>query len=192
MPQGPAKGANLILVLLDRLLATDAERKPLEPATNRLLVLVVPGKDSASGAGGPVVVGGISADPRGAPGAYRNYVAGKVELARSSRDGSADEEWEVESPQGDRLTLALSYAQGTPALLVFDQATYSGADPSFHRIYRGDWGVEAVQSSVTGIDRTTRLELTASGPVLGRLLDGTQELVNVSVVPWYRRDTWLP
>ena len=45
VPQGPAKGANLILVLIDRVLATDAERKPLEPATNRLLVLVVPGKD---------------------------------------------------------------------------------------------------------------------------------------------------
>lgn len=192
VPQGPAKGANLILVLLDRLLATDAERKPVEPATNRLLVLVVPGKDTLSGAGGPVVVGGISADPRGAPGAYRTYVAGKVGLARFSRDGSADEEWEVESPQGDRLTLALSYAQGTPALLVFDQATYSGADPSFHRIYRGDWGVDPIQSSVTGIDRTTRLELTADGPLLGRLLDGAQELVNVSVVPWYRRDTWLP
>ena len=139
-----------------------------------------------------MVVGGISADARGAPSAYRNYVAGKVELARSSRNGSADEEWEAESPDGDRLTLNLSYRKGIPALLTFDQAIYSGVDPSFHRIYRGDWGVDAIQSSVTGVDRTTRLELTASGPLFGRLLDGAQELVNVSVVPWYRRDTWLP
>ena len=95
-------------------------------------------------------------------------------------------------PDGDRLTLSLSYRQGILALLTFDQATYSGVDPSFHRIYRGDWGVDAVQSSVTGVDRTTRLELTASGPLFGRLLDGAQELVSVSVVPWYRRDTWLP
>ena len=80
MPQGPANGANLVLVLIDRLLATDADRKPLEPATNRLLVLFLPGKDTASDATGPVVIGGISADAEGAPGAYRNYVAGKVEL----------------------------------------------------------------------------------------------------------------
>ena len=53
-----------------------------------------------------MVIGGISADARGAPGAYRNYVAGKVELTRSSRDGWMDEEWEAESPNGDRLTLA--------------------------------------------------------------------------------------
>ena len=53
-----------------------------------------------------------------------------------------------------------------PALLTFDQKIYSGADPSFYRIYRGDWGVDAVQSSVSGVDRATRLELTASGPLL--------------------------
>ena len=96
VPQGPAKGANLILVLIDRLLATDAQRKPLEPATNRLLVAVLSARDTASDAAGPVVVGGISAEPKGAPGAYRTYVAGKVELSRSARDGEVDEDWEAE------------------------------------------------------------------------------------------------
>ncbi|MFL5336774.1 MAG: hypothetical protein ACJ8H8_27265 [Geminicoccaceae bacterium] len=192
VPQGPAKGANLILVLIDRLLATDAERKPLEPATNRMLVIVLPGRDTASDAAGPVVIGGISAEARGAPGAYRTYVAGKIELARSARDGSVDEDWQAESPDGDRLTLALSYTQGVPTLLTFDQKTYSGADPSFYRIYRGDWGVDVARSSVTGVDRVTRLELTGRGPLLGKLLDGSQELVNVSAVPWYRRDAFLP
>ena len=190
--QGPAKGANLILVLIDRLLATDAQRKPLEPATNRLLVAVLSARDTASDAAGPVVVGGISAEPKGAPGAYRSYVAGKVELSRSARDGEVDEDWEAESRDGDRLTLGLSYRQGVPALLSFDQKTYSGADPSFFRIYRGDWGVDAIRSSVAGIDRVTRLELAASGPLLGRLLDGSQELIDVSAVPWYRRDSFLP
>ena len=49
-----------------------------------------------------------------------------------------------------------------------------------------------MRSSVSGVDRVSRLELTASGPLLGPLLDGTQELVNVSAVPWYRRETYLP
>ena len=84
---------------------------------------------------------------------------------------------------------ALRYHQFS---LSFDQKTYSGADPSFFRIYRGDWGVDAVRSSVAGIDRVTRLELAASGPLLGRLLDGSQELIDVSAVPWYRRDSFLP
>ena len=190
--QGPAKGANLILVLIDRLLATDAERQPLAPATNRLLVAVLPGRDSGSDAAGPVVVGGISAAAEGAPGAYRTYAAGKVELSRSARDGEVDEDWEAEAPDGNRLTLGLSYRQGVPALLGFDQKTYSGADPGFYRIYRGDWGVDAIRSGPAGVDRVTRLELTAAGPLLGRLLDGAQQLIDVSAVPWYRRDTFLP
>ena len=192
VPQGPAKGANLILVLIDRLLATDGVRKPIEPATNRLVVVVLPGKDQASNAGGPVVIGGISADPKGAPGAYRNYVPGKVNLTRTERDRTVDEDWEAKASGGDRLTLGLSYIQGIPALLTFDQKTYSGVDPTFYRIYRGDWGVDPVQSSVTGVDRATRLELTAGGPLLGKLLDGSQELISVSAVAWYRRNTFLP
>ena len=191
VPQGPAKGANLILVLIDRLLATDAANRPVDPAANRLLVVVVPGTDG-SGAAGPVVVGGISAARAGAPGAYGTYRAGKVELTRTSRDGTVDEDWEAEDGQGNRMTLGLSYVQGIPALLTFDQTTYSGADPGLRRIYRGDWGVDPVQSSVTGVDRATRLELSADGPLLGRLLDGAQELVNVAAVPWYRRETYLP
>ena len=191
VPQGPAKGASLILVLIERLLATDAANRAIEPATNRLFVVVVPGRDAA-GTVGPVVVGGISAEPAGAPGAYRTYAAGKVEFARHSRDGVVDEDWEAESPAGDRLALGLSYVQGPPAFLAFDQRTYSGLDPAFFRIYRGDWGVDPVRSSVTGVDRVSRLELTASGPLLGRMLDGAQELVNVSAVPWYRRETFLP
>ena len=192
VPQGPAEGANLILVLIDRLLATDAGRKPLAPATNRLLVAVVPGRDAGSDAAGPVVVGGISAAAEGAPGAYRTYAAGKVELTRSARGGEIDEDWEAETPDGDRLTLGLSYRQGVPTLLGFDQRTYSGADPGFYRIYRGDWGVDAIRSGPAGVDRVTRLELTAAGPLLGRLLDGAQQLIDVSAVPWYRRDTFLP
>lgn len=191
VPQGPAKGANLILVLIDRLLATDPDNKPLDPAANRLLVVVVPGQDG-QGAAGPVVVAGISAARSGAPGAYGVYAPGKVETSRSSRDGTVDEDWEAEDAQGNRLTLGLSYAQGLPAYQAFDQRTYSGANPSFFRIYRGDWGVDPVRSGVTGVDRTTRLELGASGPTLGALLDGSQELINVSVVPWYRRQTFLP
>ena len=191
VPQGPARGANLIVVLIDRLLATDAANRPLVPAVNRLLVVVLPGKDG-SGAAGPVVVGGISAARAGAPGPYGTYGTGKVELSRSSRDGTVDEDWEAEDGDGNRLTLGLSYVKGVPAFLAFDQTTYSGADPALRRIYRGDWGVDAVQSSVTGVDRATRLELNADGPLLGRLLDGSQELINVAAVPWYRRETYLP
>ena len=193
VPQGPAKGANLILVLIDRLLATDAQRKPLEPATNRLLVAVLSARDTASDGGGAGGggrhLGRAQGCPRRLPELRRRQ--GRAEPQRARRRGRRGLGG-AKSRDGDRLTLGLSYRQGVPALLSFDQKTYSGADPSFFRIYRGDWGVDAVRSSVAGIDRVTRLELAASGPLLGRLLDGSQELIDVSAVPWYRRDSFLP
>ena len=85
---GPAKGANLILVLIDRA-ARDRRRPQAAGAGDQSSARRGAARQGhASDAGGPVVIGGISADARGAPGAYRNYVAGKVELTRSSRDGS--------------------------------------------------------------------------------------------------------
>jgi hypothetical protein len=191
-PQDPTQGANLLAVLIDRFLAANPDGEPLDPATNCLLVLVVPGKDPASGAAGPVVVGGFSAEAKGAPGPYRNYQPATVTVDRASTAGEARETWSVSSGSGDKLTLELAFEPGTPSLVRFDQRTYSGTDPGFHRIYRGDQGVDLIRSTVTGVDRASRLVLTASGPTLGKLLDGSEELVAASSFVWYRRNTFLP
>jgi hypothetical protein len=192
-PQGPSTGTNLTLVLVDRYLATDPEGKPLDPATNRLAVLVVPGKNEATGAAGPVIVAGFSADPKGAPGPYKTYVPATVTADRVIKIGETDEveeAWRIEGSGGDRLDLRMAYTRGLPAFTKFDQKVYSGADPSFYRLYRGDQGTDVVRSTVTDVDRASQLELDAAGPQLG-VLDGV-EVVSALSLPWYRRTTSLP
>jgi hypothetical protein len=192
--QGAAKGANLNLVLIDRYLGTDPEGKPLEPAVNRLAALVVPGKNEATGAAGNVVVGGFSADPKGAPGPYRAFVSATVTVDRVIKAGQPDvveEAWRIETSGGDRLDLRMVYTRGVPAFTEFEQKVYSGADPSFYRIYRGDQGTDVIRSAA-GVDRASQFELEAAGPQLGKLLDGSHEVVSASSLIWYRRATSLP
>src|SRR5262245_46629675 len=55
---GPAKDANLVLVWIDRKLALTPDGKPLQSGTNRLLVLLVPARNSQTGEAANMVVGG--------------------------------------------------------------------------------------------------------------------------------------
>lgn len=155
--QGPSAGANLLLFLIDLQLATDATGKPLDPAVNQFAVLVVPGKETATGNAGAVVVGGFSNDPQYVPGPYRVVKPASVAVERTRTGKSAAETWRIEAPDGDRLALALIYERGTPSLVKFESKLYSGADPALYRIYRGDQGVDLVRSTATGMDRASGL-----------------------------------
>jgi hypothetical protein len=162
---------------------------------NRLAVLVVPGKNETTGAAGPVIVGGFSADPKGAPGAYRVFGPATVTVDRVIKAGQPDvvqEAWRIETSGGDRFDLRMAYKRDVPVFTKFEQKVYSGADPSFYRIYRGDQGADVIRSTATGVDRASQFELEAAGPQLGKLLDGSHEVVSASSLIWYRRTTSLP
>jgi hypothetical protein len=47
-------------------------------------------------------------------------------------------------------------------------------------------------STVTGIDRVQRYQFEAKLPEFARLFDGSEELVNITVIPWYVRQVFLP
>ncbi len=92
----------------------------------------------------------------------------------------------------DRFEVALAYARNAPAFATFDQKVYSGSDPSFYRIYRGDQGAIVVMSGPLAIGSADDVTIAAEGYVLGALFDEDAELVAVLHLPWYRRDTFLP
>ena len=52
VPSGPSKGANAVLVFVDQQLVLDADGKPAGSGINRLLALVVPGKQCWDGRNG--------------------------------------------------------------------------------------------------------------------------------------------
>jgi hypothetical protein len=62
---------------------------------------------------------------------------------------------------------------------------FSGADPSFYRIYRGDQGAVVVMSAPLAIGSADDTTIEADGDMLGALFDEDAELVAVLHLPWY-------
>lgn len=186
---GPARGANLNLVLVDSVSAQDAEGKPVTP--NRGIALVIPAKKTGSDAAGPMVVGGLFA-PHYAPGAYGVFLPAKVSIERkvhSDPEGKAtvDETWDLRGEDGHSIHIRVAYVRGTPARSKTEAKVYSGTKPDYFRIYRVEQGSDVARSTETGVDRVSAFSLKASGPKLSPLHDGSAQLVAVTAIPWYSR-----
>jgi hypothetical protein len=197
VPAGPAKDANLAVIFIDQVLAQDPDGKPIGPGANRLMVLAAIGKNAETGESAPVMIGGFSADPANVPGAYKVYTKGMVTRERQLKDtaslpGSANEAWEVRGQPTGLLVFALQYQTAIPTRAKLEQKVYSGAEPGFFRIYRIDQGSDVVKSTVTGIDRVQRYQFEAKLPEFAKLFDGSEKLVNITVIPWYVRQVFLP
>lgn len=195
VPGGPAEGANVLMVMIDRISAVGPDQQPLDPGENRLAVLVVFGQDAAAGEGGPVVVAGWSDAAGAVPGAYGNNSDADVTFERRMVAGETtdvEEQWSVSGEGGARFDVEIAYARNAPTFSTFDQKVYSGTDPSFYRLYRGDQGGIVAMSGPLSIGAAEDVTLKAEGNMLGALVGEDAELVAVFHLPWYRRDTFLP
>jgi hypothetical protein len=117
LPAGPAKGANLFVVLVDGIAAADAEGKSAAPFRGG--VLVVMAKKKGSDAAAFMVVYGIVV-PEIAPGSYGVYVPGKAAIERKLNFGSgdqstADEKWSFKAEDGSAIEAMVRYARGATA-----------------------------------------------------------------------------
>jgi hypothetical protein len=196
---GPAQGANLVLILLDQIMALDAQAKPVAGGTNQLAVLGVPARNAATGAAGTVIFDGFAAKAAGAPGAYGVYEPAEMRLERSIQAGPGEarrgeERWTVvtQGGGGNRLEIRLRYVATTPTRLTSEARVYSARNPDFYRIYRVEQGNDVVRSGPAGVDRVEEFALAASGPRLGALFDGTERLIAILSVPSYVRQIFLP
>ncbi len=192
--EGPDKGANLALYLIDFQLGQDPTGKPL---TGRpVLALVVPARKTGSDVTAGVIPGGYIAQA-GVPGPYSNFVAGKVTVERKSHtdnDGKAviDEKWEIKGDDGASLEFQIQFVRGVPVREKTETKYYSSAKPEFYRIYRVEQGTDVVRSTATGTDRATHLSFNVSGGKLAPLFDGTEQLISVTSLPLFSRAIYLP
>ena len=190
---GPARGANLNVVLVNSVSAQDAEGKPVKP--NRGIALVIPAKKTSSDAAGPMVVTGLFA-PHYAPGAYGVFLPANVNTERklhTDPEGkvSVEETWDVQSTDGHSIHIRVAYLHGTPARGKVESKVYSGAKPDFFRIYRVEQATDVARSTETGVDRVSSYSLKASGPKLSVLNDGSAQLVAITAIPWYSRSVYV-
>jgi hypothetical protein len=196
---GPAQGANLLVILIDQMMAQDAQARPIAGGTNQFAVLGVPVRSAATGAGGLMVFDGFAAKAEGAPGAYGVYEPAEMRLERSVQAGPADarrgeERWSVESRAGggNRLEMRLRYTAATPNRVASETRVYAARNPDFHRIYRVEQGNDFLRSGPAGTGRVDEFTFTASGTRLAPLFDGQERLVAILSVPSYMRQIFLP
>jgi len=194
---GPNKDANIFFAFVHPLLRQGPDGKPVTPTgTSRFVVLAVPAKHPQTGESRLFVIRAYTSDHAGLPGAYKNYVKATVSREQTLKgenleQGVATELWEMRSDTGT-LHLRFAYQRGTPSRAKGDLKVYSAVEPDFFRIYRVDRGVDVVKSVPAGVDRVQGYEFRTTVSELAKLFDGSEQLVSISVLPWYVRQVFLP
>src|SRR5262249_467334 len=90
---GAAKDCNLRLIFIHRLVhITKQDGRPATPGSNQLVYLAVPIKQPSSNTNGQMLILGLTADPKDAPGAHGVYVhANTHRMERSTTAGAGKE-----------------------------------------------------------------------------------------------------
>jgi hypothetical protein len=66
-----------------------------------------------------------------------------------------------------------------------------GPDPDFSRIYRTDRGIDVVRSVPNAVDRVEEFKFRSTLSEFKEILDGSEQVVSISVEPWYMRQVFL-
>jgi hypothetical protein len=194
---GPSKDSNLSMTFVDRLLDQDAEGKPVKTPTYRVVAFSVPVKNSQTGETGPASLRGFNSSSDGVPGFYKTAVPATVRREISVRGdgvepGMVTESWEMHNPAGGTIQVNIQYQRGTPTRAKGEAKPRSAVDFNIWRIYRFDQAVDVVKSVPAGIDRVKSYQLKVNVPEFSKLFDGSEQVVSISSVPVYTRQTLLP
>jgi hypothetical protein len=199
LESGPLKGANFLLVLLERVRDDDPDGKPKYSGTSRVAAYVAPAKHSQAGTTATMVLGGFASNPAYQPGFYKNFRAATVRVEHVIKSHELDAEeitdvWQVRNANGaggldlhlesQRKVGARTRSKGEPNVI-------SAKDPTLWRIYKFDAAMDVVKSAPEGIDRVKKYSFRFTDPEFGKLFDGSERLVGIYVQPWYVRQVFV-
>ena len=198
--KGPLQGANVIVALVDRIRDDDAKGNPRSHGADRLVNFVVPAKHPQTGQAVSVILSGWASNAARVPGFFRVYRPASIrtEQVIKSQDGDAEEVsdvWEVRDTAGlggmelrlrsRRLLGARTRARGEVRLI-------SARDPTLGQLHQFDAAADVVKSLPEGIDRVQHYAFRLDMPGFGSLFDGSEQLIGISVTPWYVRQVSTP
>jgi hypothetical protein len=194
--QGPAKDCNLRMIFIDRVDITGADGAPV--GSNRLVYLAAPVKQSGSNNAGQMIIAGLTADPKDAPGPFRNFEhATAVRMDRSvngsARDVLMEENWEFAAANGERMEVHLKYERGPARRGGSEVKFFSPTDPASYQIFKVEQGLDIMRNATVPVrDRVKEFSYKASGARLGPLFDGSERVVSIDSFHWYNRGIYLP
>jgi hypothetical protein len=195
--QGPAKDCNLRMIFIDRIDITGADGTPI--GSNRLVYLAVPVKQSGSNNLGQMIIAGLTADPKDAPGPFGNYeLAATNRMQRSVASGAGkdtlmEEQWEFASASGERLEVHLKYERAPARKGTNEVKFFSPSNPSSYQIFKIEQGLDIMRNATVNVrDRVKEFSYKAVGARLVPLFDGTERVVSIDSFHWYNRGIYLP
>jgi hypothetical protein len=198
--KGPLQGANLIVALVDRIRDDDPTGNPKSHGADQLINFVVPAKHPQTGGTVSIILSGWASNAARVPGFFRVYrpASMRVEQIIKSLDGDAEEVtdiWEVRDMAGlGEMALQLQSRRplGARARVRGEVQVISAKDPTLGQLHHFDAVADVVKSLPEGIDRVQRYAFRLNAPEFGSLFDGSEQLIGISVTPWYVRQVFTP
>lgn len=189
------QGANIAMVFIEGLAATDAENKPM-PFRDSYVVVGVLAKHLQSGVSTFMVVNGFIPPSQSAPGPYGAYSNARVSMSKQVRTDDAgsirSEAWSFTTDSGERLDFSTEFQLGIGVKSHVEPHVYSGIKPDFYRIYKVDQTTDTVHSAAPEGKKAKAVSFSAKGPRLGEVFDGSERVIAVVSVPAYQRAIYLP
>jgi hypothetical protein len=197
--KGPDTGANLFVVLVDRVRDDEAEGRPSFSGTNRIINLAAPARHPQTGEMASIILGGWASNPANVPGFYQVYRAATVHVERTIKDlpGEAEEVtdvWEVHDAAGHgglELRLQSRRKMAARRRARGEAHVVSAKDPDLWQLHRFDAAADLVKSRPERIDEVQRYTFRLSAPEYGELFDGSEQLISISVTPWHVRQVFV-
>jgi hypothetical protein len=195
---GPAKDCNVRLIFVDRVDINSPDGAPR--GTEQMEYFASPIKKTGSNEmAGQMVIDGITANAKNAPGPFKVYQAATSYRAKRSihaADGGPienEETWEFTGRDGEHLALHLVYDRGVARMLAAETKFFSATDPTSYQIWKIDQGLDIMRNATVPVkDRVKTFEFKASGGRVAKLFDGSERVLSVDALHWYNRAVSSP
>jgi len=199
---GPLKGTNFLVVFVNRIREDDLEGKPRYSGTNPFIAIIAPVKHAQTGQTLLVMLDGFGMNSlpfAGVPGYYKVYRQATIRVEHASKSHEVDTEevtdvWEVQNALGPgRVELRLQSLVNVGARTrdKGEPENISAKDPALWRIYKFDAAADVVKSVPQGIDLVKEYTFRLTAPEYSKLFDGSEQLIGITLLPWYVRQTFV-
>jgi hypothetical protein len=194
---GGAKDCNIRMIFVDRVAITGPNNAAT--GTSQFVYLEVPVKKPGSGLAGRMVIDGLVANAKDAPGPFKVYKAAtsyrmeRANIAKPGGPAQIAEDWDFVGADGAHMGVHLKYERGVPRKGGGELKLFSGADPNFYQILRISQGLDPMRNAtVPARDLISEFSYTASGGALGALFDGKERVISIDSIQWHNKAVSLP
>jgi hypothetical protein len=195
---GPAKDCNVRLIFVDRVDINGPDGAPI--GTEQMGYFASPIKKTGSNEmAGQMVIDGLTANPKDAPGPFNVYQAAtnyRVDRSTHIAPGQpieSEETWDFTGANSEHMALHLTYERGVARKLSAETKFFSAADPNSYQIWKIDQGLDIMRNATVPVkDHVKTFEFKASGGRVAKLFDGSERVVSVDAFHWYNRAVFSP